>query len=96
MDVCFCGPIFDFWSSFERLYRLPYPGMLARFKEGSSDAVGAWPIVELDKSTGLPQDLTEAEIIEETRQPEQQGWRPKRYQIHRLVSIAVQVRCIGL
>ena len=72
-------------------HRLPYPDMLARFREGSSqDALGTWPVVELDESTGLPRDLTEAEIIDDARQPEMRIWRPKRYQMHKMLSIAVR------
>ena len=96
MDVIFCGFILDFWAAFERFHRLPYPDMLSRFKEGSRhDALGAWPIVELDESTGIPRDLTDAEIIESTRQPEMRDWRPKRYKMHRMLSIAVR-GCIAL
>ena len=96
MDVIFCGLIYDFWPSFERFYRLPYPDMLIRFKEGSRhDALGTWPIVELDESTGLPRDLTDAEIIAKTRQPEMKEWRHKRYKMHKLLSIAVR-GCIAL
>ena len=72
MDCIFCGLIYDFWLTFTRFHRLPYPAMLSRFKDGSRhDALGQWPVVELDEQTGLPRDLTEAEIIEHTNQEHQ-------------------------
>ena len=96
MDVIFCGLIYDFWPSFARFYRLPYPDMLMRFKDGSRhDAMGNWPIVELDANIGLPRDLTDAEIIEHTRQPEMKEWRHRRYKMHKMLSIAVR-GCIAL
>ena len=70
--------------------------MLMRFKGGSRhDALGTWPIVELNESTGLPRDLTDAEIIAETRQPEMKERRHNRYKMHKLLSIAVR-GCIAL
>ena len=96
MDVIFCGLIYDFWPSFARFYRLPYPDTLMRFKDGSRhDAMGNWPIVELDTNTGLPRDLTDAEIIAHTRQPEMKEWRRRRYKMRRMLSIAVR-GCIAL
>ena len=96
MDVIFCGLIYDFWPSFARFYRLPYPDMLMRFKDGSRhDAMGNWPIVELDTNTGLPRELTDAEIIEHTRQPEMKEWRHRRYKMHKMLSVAVR-GCIAL
>ena len=93
MDVIFCGLIFDFWASFERFHRLPYPDMLARFREGSrQDALGTWPVVELDESTGLPRDLTEAD---DTRHPEMRIWRPKRCHMRKMLSSAVR-GCVAL
>ena len=43
--------------------------------------MGNWPIVDLDTDTGLPRDLTDAEIIAHTRQPEMKEWRHRRYKM---------------
>ena len=96
MDCIFCGLIYDFWLTFTRFHRLPYPAMLARFKDGSRhDALGLWPVVELDGQTGLPRDLTEAEIIEHTHKEDQKQWRHKKYKIQKMLSIAVR-GCVAL
>ena len=96
MDVCFCGLIYDFWPSFDQVYRIPCPDMLARFKEGSRhDAMGQRPVVVLDESTGLPRGLSDAEIEADTHQPAQRDSRPRRYKMHKMISIAIR-SCIAL
>ena len=96
MDVVFCGLIYDFWLSLSKFYRLPCPDMLMRFKEGNRhDALGNWPIVELDPSTGLPRDLTDVEIIQHTHSPALKMWRHRRYKMHKMLSVAVR-GCIAL
>ena len=96
MDAIFGGLIYDFWITFTRFHRLPYPDMLMRFKEGSRhDALGYWPVVELDESTGLPRDLTDMQIIAHTQQRELKDWRHRRYKMHKMLSKAVR-GCVAL
>ena len=91
MDVIFCGMVYDFWQAFDRMMRLPYPDLHARFQTGSrNDALGQWPVVELDESTGLPRDLTGQEIIADTRNEELRAWRPRRFRMHQMMAKAVR------
>ena len=53
MDVIFCGLIYDFWPSFARFYRLPYPDMLTCVS-GTAAGMMRWVTGLLWISTPIP------------------------------------------